>query len=297
VTSSGARLAVVGGCGVGLSFRVDALPHPGETLKARSLTMVNGGKAANHAIGLARLGFDAVLVSARGDDALGEVVAQTLRTHGVSEAGVAVVDAPTMTGALLVEDGGDNVIVLASGALDHVDAAAVRAHGDVIRGSELTVVSLEIPVAGAVEALRIARAAGRRSVLNLSPAPPPSDVEALLAVADIIVLNEGEARAAAGGALDAESAARALCSRGAALVVVTLGERGALAFDGATVTAVPAAPVPAFVDSSGAGDAFLCGVVAGLARRASLEDALALGARLAALILGGPGFVESLDRW
>jgi ribokinase len=297
MASTGTRLAVVGGCGVGLSFRVDELPSPGETLKARSLTMVNGGKAANHAIGLTRLGFDTVLVSARGDDALGQVVGQTLRTHGVTESGVAIVDAPTMTGALLVEDGGDNVIVLASGALDRVDAAAVRAHEEAIRASELTVVSLEIPVVGAVEALRLARAAGRRSVLNLSPAPTEPDVAALLAVADIIVLNEGEARTVAGGAPDAESAARELCARGANLVVVTLGDRGALAVDGDTLTAVPAAPVPELVDSSGAGDAFLCGVVAGLARRESLDDALALGALLAARILGGPGFVESLDRW
>lgn len=296
-----APVVTVGGCGVGLSFEVAAFPRPGETAIAKSLHYVNGGKASNHAVGLRRLGVPAVLLSARGNDAMGEHVATVLAVNGVPQEHVLISDRPTMVGALFVDELAENMILIFPGALSELTPSIMRANRSLLESCDSVVVSLEIPVESAVEALHIARTAGARTVLNLSPSPASDSVGDLLGLADVIVANLGEARDAVGTRADESDAPEELADRmlniGAGMVVITLGPGGALVATKYSQQREPAYPLDEVLDTSGAGDAFMCGLVAGLYNQWSSGEATALGCRLAALVLRGRGFVEALDQW
>lgn len=291
------RVCAVGGSGVGLSFRIPRSALPGETLFSDRMTYVNGGKAANQAIGAVKLGAPASIITAIGRDPMGDLALATLRDRGVDVAGVAVIDeAPTMVGALMIEPGGENSIVVAPGALTALSAAIVRSRAELIRNSDLCLVSLEIPLAAAGQALGLAREHGVRGILNPAPASDPDGIAGLLEYCDIVTPNETEAQALTGESRPARQAA-ALLDLGARAVVITLGSRGALVqVQGEKAASVPAPPVRV-VDTSGAGDAFNAALAVALARGVDLCDAVQFGCRAAALIVQAPAFVEALHMW
>lgn len=280
-----------------MSFRIPRRALPGETLFSDRMTYVNGGKAANQAIGAAKLGAQASIITAIGRDPMGDVVLTTLRDHGVDVAGVAIIDdAPTMVGALMIEPGGENSIVVAAGALTALSAAIVRSRSELIQSSSLCLVSLEIPLAAASQALVLAREHGVRAILNPAPASDPDGIAALLEYCDIVTPNETEARALTGESMPARQAA-ALLELGARAVVITLGSRGALVqVRGETAASVPA-PAVRVVDTSGAGDAFNAALAVALTRGTDLCDAVQFGCQAAALIVQAPAFVEALHMW
>lgn len=290
-------ISVVGGSGVGLSFSVPRSAAPGETLLASALRYVNGGKAANQAIGVTRLGARARLVSALGVDPMAELARRIWATHGVADDDCEyLAEAATMVGALLIDPAGENSIIVAPGVLDLVDAALVRRHAAAIEESRLCLVSLEIPIGGAVEALRIARAAGVTTVLNPAPATDAAAIRELLRYCDVITPNAVEAAAITGVDAAADQATL-LREWGAGSVAMTLGARGALVTDRAGVSTIVAAdPVPV-VDTSGAGDAFNAALAVALARNMPLAAAARVGCRAAGLIVQAPAFVEALHMW
>lgn len=292
-----AGVCAVGGSGVGLSFRVPHSPQAGETLISDRLVYVNGGKAANQAIGAAKLGASASIITAIGRDPMGDLALATLRDGGVDVAGVSVLDdEPTMVGALIIEPSGENRIVIAPGALASLSADEVRSRSELIRNSAVCLVSLEIPVAAAAEALRLAKESGVLAVLNPAPAGDPDSLASLVACCDVVTPNETEAQALTGESTPQRQAV-ALLDLGARAVVITLGSRGAfiLARGGEAIT-VPAIPVRV-VDTSGAGDAFNAALAVALTRGGGLREAVQFGCRAASLIVQAPAFVEALHMW
>ncbi|BBZ71038.1 ribokinase [Mycobacterium paraseoulense] len=236
---------MVGSVNMDLSLRVEALPRPGETVLAASLTQAPGGKGANQAVAAARAGAQVQFVGAVGDDAAGERLRAHLLANGVGLDALAETPGPSGTAIVVVDANAENTIVVAPGANGRVtlEAAARR----VIAGSEVLLTQLEIPVRAAVAAARQARSAGAVVVVNASPAGgDQKSLSDLAAAADVVIANEAEAD---------EWPWRP------AHLVITLGARGAryLGADGDFV--VPAPAVTA-VDTTGAGDVF-AGVLAG----------------------------------
>lgn len=294
------QVLTIGGCGVGISIGVESLPLPGETIRGNKLQYVNGGKASNHAIGLTRLGIRAGILTIRGKDAMGSRVSATLNAAGVPEQLVLVTEQPTMIGALTVERSGENTIVVASGALEYLSPEVIREHAEAISSADAVLVSLEIPTESAVEALRIARKSGVKTYLNLSPNPAPKYVAALLDLSDVVVANRMEAIVATDSeaeGLSPEGLALRLRDLGGGVSIVTLGSQGCVVADDNGVSYFAAHPVDNILDSSGAGDAFMSGFVAGSIQGWLMADAVALGSLLASFVLQGPGFVEALQLW
>jgi ribokinase len=228
-----------------LTFDVDALPRPGETVLASSLTSSPGGKGGNQALAAARAGAQVQFVGAVGDDPAAEQLRAHLLANGVGLDGTVVLPGPSGAAIIVVDASGENTIVVAPGANGHLtlDAAAVRA---VAADCDVLLTQLEIPVATAVAAAREARSAGAVVIVNASPAgQDQSQLAELAAVADVVVANETEADE---------------WSWQPTHFVVTLGARGAryLGADGEFL--VPAPAVEA-VDTTGAGDVF-AGVLA-----------------------------------
>lgn len=273
-----ARVAVVGSYGVGLTFVSDRPPERGETVVGSDFHRDHGGKGSNQAVGAARLGADVSLLSAVGTDEFGEGAFELWEAEGVAADGVQRVPLPTMAGAILVEAGGDNRIVIVPGALSALQPSHVDAFADRIAAAEVCLVQLEIPLETAHRALEVARRLGTVTILNPAPAPPEPLDRGMLELADFLTPNESEA-----SALGDVSAARA--------VVLTLGADGARLAD----EHVPAFPARA-VDTTGAGDAFNAAFAVAVAEGRAALDAIRWGCAAGAHMVEHPGVIPGLPR-
>ncbi|OBC15896.1 ribokinase [Mycobacterium sp. 852013-50091_SCH5140682] len=265
------RVCVVGSVNADLTFAVPALPKPGQTVLASSLSSASGGKGGNQAVAAARAGASVSLVAALGDDPVADSLRTHLQTNGVGLDAVATVPGPSGAAAIVVEAGGENSIVVAPGANAHVEVKSAAAHTAII-SAEVVLMQLEIPPATAIAAARLARSAGAVVMLNASPTGTRAhDLLALSAVVDVVIVNESEA---------------AEWHWPVTHLVITRGSRGA-SYIGADERFDVHAPAVRAVDTTGAGDVF-AGVLAAH-WRSGFEDALrracAAGA-LATLVRG-----------
>ncbi|OBI79954.1 ribokinase [Mycobacterium sp. E740] len=245
VARSCSRVCVVGSVNADLTFSVRSLPRPGQTVLASDLSVAPGGKGGNQAVAAARAGAAVRLVAALGDDGVAEQLRSHLGANGVGLDGLVTVPGASGSAVIVVDSSAENTIVVAPGANAalSVESPDVRA---VIADSDVVLLQLEIPVATAIAAARIARAAGAVVIVNASPAgAPPHDLLALSESADVVVVNETEA---------------AEWHWPVPHLVITRGPRGASYLGDGERFVVPAPTVRA-VDTTGAGDVF-AGVLA-----------------------------------
>ncbi|GLZ47979.1 ribokinase [Actinomycetospora sp. NBRC 106375] len=265
-------VSVVGSVNLDLVARVERLPAPGETLSAHGVTRVPGGKGANQALAAARLGARVRLHAAVGDDPLAGEALALLRDGGVDLSAITIVDRPTGTAMIQVDDDGDTTIVIDPGAND----ALVVHPGDLRADVVLTV--LEVPD----EAVATAMASPGYCVLNAAPARAvPGDV---LAGVDLLCVNAAEH-----GVLAAHADLDALRA-----VAVTHGEAGAeLRRRGRIVARAEPPPIDA-VDGTAAGDAFTAALALALATEVDDVTALRRACRAGALAATRAGAQPSL---
>jgi ribokinase len=293
VTATGpARILVVGSANVDFTVAAPRLPRPGETVTDGALLVNHGGKGANQAVAGRRLGAEVRLIACVGDDASGREVVAELDAQGIGTGGVvATARAATGTALIVVDREGRNQIAVAPGANRELTVAHLRARAGDFAWAQVVMCQLEIPLDTVAEALGLARRQGAITILN--PAPVPDRPLGCLGLADYLTPNEGEAERLSGGAAGVEGAAAALRAAGVGTVVVTLGERGAVAFGGEGAIRVPAFHVTA-VDTTAAGDAFNAGLAVGLAEGRALAGALGLASATAALACTRRGAQASL---
>ena len=256
-------ILVFGSINVDLVVPVQRLPLPGETMLGGDYALLPGGKGANQAMAARRAGADVAMVGAVGHDAFAAVALDPLTRAGIDTALVRKVEAPTGCAAIMVAEGGENLIAVASGANAAVRADFVPAR--LFRPETLLVVQMEVPPDETIAVLRRVRAAGGRTIVNLAPATPLAP-DALRDI-DVIVANEGEASALSGEPRRVAGLVREV-------LVVTRGAAGAIAYlrEGSHLT-VPALPITP-VDTTGTGDTFIGVLAAGLNRGAVLAAAL-----------------------
>jgi ribokinase len=293
------RIAVVGSYGVGMTMRLPRVPTAGETLPGGQFSSGHGGKGSNQAVAAARLGAEVAFLTAVGDDSMAADARQLWQTEGVdASAVVSIPGSATMVGMILVEPSGENRIVIAPGALDHLAPQHVAAFRAQLAAADLAVVSLEIPLETAVAALRAAHEMGTRTLLNPAPAQPiPDDVWPLV---DVVTPNRTEAAILLGHRPDcdepAESLAARLHAKGVRSVVVTLGSEGALLLDETGTRRIPAVAPRAVVDTTGAGDSFTAGLAVELARGESLDTAARFATRVGAHTVSIAEVIPALPR-
>ena len=270
------KLVVVGSLNMDLVVRTPHLPRPGETILGRDFMTAPGGKGANQTVAAARLGATVHMVGRVGSDDFSRALRENLRAAGADDTCVFTDDAAATGIAIIeVEDSGQNTIVVAPGANALVTRADVDAARSIIASSQAVIAQLEIPLDTVGHALSTARAANALTILN--PAPAQSLSTELLSLVDLLVPNESEATLLTGieitDDVSAEQAARQLQERGARAVVITLGERGALALGEHRVWRVPPFRVKA-IDATAAGDAFVGALATAYATHGEVEAAL-----------------------
>jgi ribokinase len=280
------RAVVVGSLNMDLVLGVPALPSPGQTLLSRSRDRSPGGKGANQAVALRRLGARVAMVGAVGDDPDGADLVAALEAAGVSTGHVARRSGDqTGLAVVCVTPDGDNAIVVASGANATVGPGEVAAAAPALAGAGLLLLQLEIPPETVLAAARAGREAGALVVLNAAPARElPAG---LLGEVDVLVVNAGEAAELAGDG-DPRDAATRLLGQGPATVVVTLGGEGCLVAKDRGMARLPADPVQV-VDTTGAGDCFAAALGFGLAEGRDSRAAARFATAAAALAVTRPG--------
>jgi ribokinase len=286
-----ARVAVVGSLNMDLVARSPRIPQPGETIIGGDYKNVPGGKGANQAVAAARLGARVSMVGRIGRDAFGDQILGDLAADGVDTSFVLQEEGmPTGVALIVVDDAGQNSIVVASGANMRLSPADVDAATTAIADADALLLQLESPLETVIRAAEVARDHGVTVTLN--PAPARVLPVQLLAAVDVLIPNESETALLTGMPVDsqgqAEAAAAALLQLGVGAVVLTLGSRGALLAQQGNRQLVPAFQVQP-VDTTAAGDAFVAALAVALAEDLGIADAVrwanAAGA-LATTVLG-----------
>jgi ribokinase len=231
-------------------------PEPGETMKGTGFTIAVGGKGINQAVAASRAGAQSSMLGNLGMDTFGDTFMETLTSEGIDSSGVERhAEVGTGVGLPVVSADGDNSIIIIPQSNDLADEAFVQRHADLIRASQVLLLQLELPTAGAVAAAKFAKEAGVKVVLT--PAPVAS-LDAFVGLIDVLMPNQMEAAALTNENDSFEKQAAALMKKlGCKEVVITLGAKGAYVTNGTQSEIVIAPPVEA-VDTVGAGDT-LCG--------------------------------------
>lgn len=267
-------LTVVGSVNLDIVASGAILPSPGETVTGATLQRHPGGKGANMALAAQRLGADVSLVARVGEDAFADEALALLWKSGAKLIDVQTVPhLPTGVALIAVSEAGENQIIVASGAND----ALLPEHMPAINTDAVLCV-LEVPINAVMHA---ARTAAGFVAVNLAPALPVPDE--LFMLADLIVVNEGEA-AFYGDQL----------KQAKGLVAITLGSAGAQLCSGKDVLAEAAPPAVDVVDTTGAGDTFSAALTIAMCSGKDPKDALNFAVTASALAVTKAGAQPSL---
>ncbi|MDZ8184250.1 MAG: ribokinase [Nostoc sp. ChiSLP02] len=290
-------IIVFGSINMDLVATAPRLPVGGETLLGENFFQVSGGKGANQAVALARLGIPVQMVGRVGADNFGGELVKNLQASGVQTNNVFVDETVSSGVAIItVSQAGENQIVVIPGANGRVDREDVQRLSQLLPEAKALLLQLEIPISAVVAAAKAARSANIKVILD--PAPAQSNLPAeLYPLVDIITPNEVEAGQLVGFAVDGEEtaakAAEVLLQRGVKCAIVKLGAKGVFCATTQEKFFVPAFPVDV-VDTVAAGDAFNGGLAAALFAGMSLHQAVIWGAAAGALAATKPGAQTSL---
>lgn len=290
------EVTVVGSLNMDLIIRSPHLPQPGETIIGGVFHTAPGGKGANQAVAASRLGAKTAMVGRVGSDPFGDVLLGELAQAGVDHRFVDR-DPETATGVamIIVDDTGENSIVVASGANMCVTLADVEAAHAQIAAGDVLLLQLESPLGIVQRAAEIAQANRVKVILN--PAPATDLPKELLALVDVLIPNETETALLTGSPArdidEIQIAATTLLKQGPKTVIVTLGERGALLVGASGSEIIPTFEVIP-VDTTAAGDAFVAGFAVALAEGKPLPEAVRWGNATGALATTQLGAQPSL---
>jgi ribokinase len=300
---------VIGGLNTDFTARGQSLPRPGETKNGETFLIGPGGKGANQAVAIARLGARVALIGAVGDDDRGRELIEIVRAEGVNVDYIQRIDkSPSGAAVIHVDHRAQKQIFAVPGANHSLTVAHVRdaleafASGNVpvaqgFSPANIVLAQLEVPLECVETAFRWARENGAKTVLDPAPAVPLSDT--LLGIVDVLKPNGAEAGVLTGARVEdrqsARAAARKLLARGVGAVAIAAGDEGNLLVTSDGEHWMPRIKVNA-VDATGAGDAFAGALATCLARGRTLVEAATFANAAAALKTTKMGAQAGLPR-
>jgi ribokinase len=279
------RIVVVGSVNTDMVVKGRQLPRPGETVTGGQFIMAAGGKGANQAVAAARLGAQVTLIAKVGCDVFGDQAVDNFRREGIcTDRILRDTDHATGVALILVDEAGENLISVASGANHALTSDEIEKLADCIRSADVLMLQLEIPIDSVCIAARIAAEAGVPIILDPAPAAPLSGE--LLKHVTYLTPNESEAERLTGIPVRDETSARQAAAQlraaGVKYVIVTMGASGALVAGPDDTVLIPSERIEA-VDTTAAGDAFNGGLAWALANGAPLKDAVRRACMVGAL--------------
>jgi ribokinase len=287
------KLLVVGSINIDLVACAGHLPAPGETILGTTFDVFNGGKGANQAVAIGKLGAPVEMIAALGTDLFTERLLSGLKAAGVDTHAVRMEAGPCGVAHISRADSGENSIIVVQGANRLVSAAYIDAHVEFVQRAAMILVQLETPLETVIRLAE--KASEAKTPLMLDPAPAQPLPKALLSRTTWLTPNETEAQILLGRvSLEPAVAAERLLAMGPRNVVLKLGSHGVfLAGRDCPAQQIPAFPVKA-VDTTAAGDCFNAAFAVALTRGKLPAEAARYGAAAAAISVTRPGAQPSL---
>lgn len=291
------KVTVVGSLNVDTTLRIKRMPLPGETLAATDKTSAAGGKGANQAVAAARSGAQTAFVGQVGTDNGGEMMIKDLQDNGIDTTGIRENDqVGTGSAAILLDEDGQNSILVYGGANQQLSVDDVVAAKQQIAAADFVIAQFETPQAATLKAFQIAKENGVKTILN--PAPAHKIDPALLKLTDLIIPNETESASLTGIIITDETSmlmsAAKYAQMGVRNLIITVGAKGAFYCTQDGYNFVPAFKVNA-VDTTAAGDTFIGSLSSQLKPDMSnIEKALVYAQRASSLAVQKMGALPSI---
>lgn len=289
------KILVVGSSNTDLITTVKNFPEAGETVTGKTFLQAMGGKGANQAVAAHKLGGYVKFVTCLGNDANGKNALKYYQEEGLDVSSILTVDdAPSGTAIILVDEKGENCIVVTPGANNMLSPAYIHEIEKDIAGSDMIVLQMEIPLGTVKTVCELAHNKHKKIMLNVAPARR-LDAD-LIQMIDILVVNETEAETISGEKIDIigeEAMVDRLLALGAKTVVLTLGKNGCLLKNDREFHSVPAFRVQA-LDTTAAGDTFCGALAAELSRGNGWEKALYFATAASAICVTRMGAQPSI---
>ena len=279
------NILVIGSLNMDLVINTDRMPQAGETIHGKGFAHFPGGKGANQASACARAGGNVKMLGKVGDDAYGDILLKNLSQDGVNINGIEREKISTGVAVITVFNG-ENSIILDKGANGLVDRDYIDRHIDAIDWADYIIMQYEIPMETVVYVAQIVKSKGKTLIID--PAPMIEAPSELYRMADIILPNETETAQLVGEGNDDEASVKKMHELGCKNVIMTLGKKGSIYYNGENMINQPAYKVKA-IDTTGAGDCFTGSMVAALASDKTMEEALEFASKASAIAVGRRG--------
>lgn len=284
------KVLVVGSVNMDFVTEVSHIPKVGETILGSPPQYYPGGKGANQAVAMARLGTDVTIYGAVGNDDYGKQLKQNLVDAKVNAAVKIVESQPTGMAIIMLEASTDNSIVVIGGANNCVQPDEINEN--LLNDFDIIVLQMEISTETVIKTIELAHEMGKYVVLNLAPAEKISTK--LLSKINLLILNESEFTTLFETNDDSEKSLTSLVKQyDMGSILVTMGSKGSVYADGKEYIYEKALSVTT-VDTTGAGDAFVGGVVSQIALDKPIADVMKYATKVASIAVTKLGAQSSL---
>lgn len=288
-------IVVVGSINVDLVINSPKVITMGETIHGEGFFTGSGGKGANQACAIGKLGGNISMIGCIGDDSYGKMCLENLKSNGVDLSHVEIVEDVNTGVALIVLVKGDNCIILEQGANKYVTPDRIEKNQDIIKKSKLLISQFETPYDSVCRAFAAAKENGVTTMLN--PAPSRAIDHSLYSLIDILIVNEHECFDLTGiKVTDDDSAQKALTvfiAKGIKIPIITLGSEGAVFFDNNKLCQMKPPKVEA-VDTTSAGDAFIGALAVQLVEGKTLREGIGYANKVAGITVSRKGAQSSI---
>lgn len=290
------KIIVTGSMNMDMVVKTSHIPKPGETVLGGTFFMNPGGKGANQAVAVARMGGEVVFIGKIGDDVFGRQSSQLFEEENVDIGGI-ISDENTSSGIALitVDSEGENSIVVAPGANANLSPEDVRKAISKYEDYKILLIQLEIPIETVAFTMQTGKDLGMKVILN--PAPANIFIQEHFHLIDIITPNEHEAEMLSGIPIhnldDARLAASKLQEMGVKDVIITLGKQGAAVLENGEFYHVET-PIVETVDTTAAGDVFNGALTVALAEGKNLKEATQFACKAASIAVTRLGAQSSI---
>jgi len=294
------KICILGSLNLDIVLKVENMPQIGETIFAKSLTTMPGGKGANQAVAAKRMGSDVYMIGKVGLDSNGDFLVSKLDDNGINTNYVFKDNKETTGTAIInVNSEGNNSIVVVAGANMSININELKQSYSIIKDCDVIVAQFETPSEITMEAFTYAKSKGIITILN--PAPAKKIDSNLLKCTDIIIPNETEAYELTGILVEnlesAKKAAEHFIKLEVNYVVITLGSKGAALITKEKAELIPAIMVNA-IDTTAAGDSFIGAVASKLIAEElsykNLKNAIVFGNKVSSIVVQKSGAQPSI---
>lgn len=290
------RILVIGSSNIDMVIYADHFPVSGETIIGNRFLMNQGGKGANQAVAVVRIGGIVTFVSKVGKDLFGEQTIESLQNEGVDISAVFIdSDHPSGVAMITVNKNAENCIVISPGANMNLSKSDIDKSITRIKEFDILLMQLEIPLSTVLYAAKLGHELGKKVILN--PAPAIALPDELYTYLYMITPNETEAEFLTGiqvtNEKTANKAAALLNKKGVEVVIITMGAKGAYLFADGIMELIPSPKVVA-IDTVAAGDTFNGALAVALVECRNLCDAVSFANNAASIAVTREGAQSSI---